>query len=95
MATKKEVFQQAVLRIAEAKEARKKAVWLKGHPIAGRDRDKWRRDDFGNVIQYSQYGNRDSRFGWEFDHIRAVADGGTDDISNLRPLHWEANVKQN
>ena len=71
---------------------RKLEVWRKGKPIRGRDPRQVRRDAKGNTIKYSEYGNRDSEFGWEIDHIRRVARGGTDRLPNLRPLQWEENV---
>ena len=70
-------------------------VWQKGHIVAGYDAGKWRKDDFGNWIRWQDYGNRDSEFGWEIDHIVPVSEGGTDDFSNLRPLWWKTNVKRN
>ena len=76
-------------------ETRIAKVWEKGQAIPGQDFDEWRRDDFGNNIRFDDYGNRDSEFGWEIDHIVTVADGGTDDINNLRPLHWRENLARN
>ena len=52
------------------------AVWGKGTIIPGYDATLWRRDDFGNSISFSAYGDRDSDVGWEIDHIVPVADGG-------------------
>lgn len=34
-----------------------------------------------------QHGN-ETEFGWEIGHVTPKAKGGTDDISNLRPLQW-------
>ena len=68
------------------------AVWEKGTPIPGWDPDIWRRDGYGNAIRYSDLGNRASDYGWERDHIVALALGGPDTISNMRPLHWRANA---
>ena len=70
----------------------KNQVWQKGAIIPGYDAVLWRRDAGGNAISFSEYGNRDSDYGWEIDHIIPVANGGSDLLSNLRPLHWKANV---
>ena len=68
------------------------AVWVKGHPIPGFDPGMWRRDDHGFAIRFWDYGDRSSDFGWEQDHITRVADGGSNHISNLRPLNWHVNA---
>lgn len=71
------------------------AVWTKGRVIFGYDRNVWRQDDYGGYMRRSDYGNRDSEYGWEIDHIVTIANGGTDDLSNLRPLYWRNNVARN
>jgi hypothetical protein len=64
-------------------------VWEKGHVVSGIDPDRWRKDDCDAWIGRIEYGNRDSQYGWEIDHIDP--DGG-DDLSNKRPLQWENNL---
>ncbi|MYA27903.1 MAG: HNH endonuclease [Nitrospira sp. SB0672_bin_25] len=70
-------------------------VWQKGHPIPEYDPAQWRWDDDGNPILFSAYGDRNSKYGWELDHIVSAAAGGLRVLSNLRPLQWEANVRRN
>ena len=67
-------------------------VWQKGTAIPGYDPAQWRRDAEGNALSFAAYGDRSSDYGWEIDHIRPVTEGGTDEIDNLRPLHWRANA---
>ena len=73
-------------------ELERGAVWAKGTPILGYHPDTWRRDAYGNAMKYSDFGNRGSEYGWERDHILALALGGPDTIDNIRPLHWRANA---
>ena len=68
------------------------AVWEKGQIIPDYDPNVWRWDAFGNVMSFAEYGNRDSTHGWEVDHIRPLAAGGGNNLANLRPLNWRANV---
>jgi 5-methylcytosine-specific restriction endonuclease McrA len=48
-------------------------------------------DECGQAMQWSQYGNRNSDYGWEIDHINPVSNGGTDILSNLQPINWKNN----
>ena len=68
-------------------------VWLIAQKIPGRD-CRWRQDDYGRWMKFADYGKRDSEYGWEVDHIRSQYLGGSDDLNNLRPLHWKSNLER-
>ncbi len=70
------------------------AVWEKGIKVASQDPVMWRQDHCTAWISRAKYGDRDSPYGWEIDHIKSQADGGGDELSNLRPLQWENNVSK-
>ena len=73
-------------------EATKKTVWNKGKVIPDFSSDIWRWDKCGQVMKWSEHGNRQSENGWEIDHIDPVSDGGDDNIENLQPLNWNNNA---
>jgi len=76
----------------EWSEKMKVVVWTKGRVIPNFSPEEWRWDVCGKVMQYSEYGNRESEHGWEIDHIDPIANGGTDDEYNLQPLNWKNNT---
>lgn len=65
------------------------AVWNKGAVVQGNDSAIWRKDECGAWINRSKHGDRNSQYGWEVDHISS---GGSDALSNLRPLQWQNNL---
>lgn len=71
--------------------ARRLVIWKKAHPDPQYDPAVFRKDDFGWWIKYDDYGKHSSDYGWEIDHIRPKSLGGSDHLSNLRPLHHRVN----
>lgn len=65
-------------------------VWRKGRVIPGYDANVWRHDACGFVMRRSEYGQT-TQYGWEVDHVRPLASGGSDNLANLQPLHWKVN----
>jgi 5-methylcytosine-specific restriction endonuclease McrA len=67
-----------------------KQVWEKGKKIKGEDPNAWRKDRYGNKIRFGSYGT-EGNYGWEIDHKNPKDRGGSDQLRNLQPLHWEEN----
>ncbi|NMB91237.1 HNH endonuclease [candidate division WWE3 bacterium] len=70
------------------------SVWAKGIVVVGYDTNYVRKDCYGALMERKNYGNRNSKFGWEIDHLVPVSAGGLDTISNLQPLQWENNASK-
>ena len=66
-------------------------VWNKGKAVDGDDPAVWRKDACNAWIGKTYYGNRNSQYGWEIDHIDP---NGSDQLSNLRPLQWKNNANK-
>lgn len=66
-------------------------VWQKAQTVEGYDEAKWRKDFAGAWVQRNQYGLR-TEYGWCVDHIIPKSEGGSDEPSNLIPMHWRNNI---
>lgn len=69
-------------------------VWEKGTVVSGNDQNVWRQDQCKAWIGRRYYGDRQSQYGWEIDHIKPESEGGGDELSNLRPLQWQNNASK-
>ena len=76
-------------------EAEKKYVWdNKATKVDGVDPDVFRQDYAGAWMRYADYGNRNSQYGWEIDHLKPLAQGGEEVMTNYLPLQWQNNVRK-
>lgn len=65
-------------------------VWKKGFPIYGYNSQTWRYDIMGKPINYREYNNRNSRYGWVIDVIDANRTKDRFAIDNLQPACVES-----
>ena len=66
-------------------------VWEKGITVEDVDADLFRHDAAGAWIARDCYGNLESIYGWEIDHIYPLSRGGDNQMDNLRPMNWRNN----
>lgn len=81
--------------MANWNDEEKELIWDKANFIsAENEKMGFRKDQCDAWIKKSEYGNRQSKYGWEIDHIKPDSKGGEDIVSNARPLHWKNNVSR-
>jgi HNH endonuclease len=66
-------------------------IWEKAMVIDDKDPEIWRLDVCGHVIHFYDFGNVNSSYGWEIDHVLPVSLGGDEELANLQPLYWNTN----
>jgi hypothetical protein len=62
----------------------KRAAWGRTSPVSSANSWDIRKDCLGNLVRYTDFGNRHSPFGWELDYMGSVA------AENLQALNWKA-----
>lgn len=80
----------------------KKKVWKDGLTVNGYSPNEVRKDACGAFMIYEKYGDRESDFGWEIDHVcpkslleeLGYKEDEIDNIDNLRPMHWRNNLSK-
>lgn len=73
-------------------ESDKRAVWNKAKTIQNMDSTMWRKDPIDALIRWDNFGDTSSDFGWEIDHKKPLAKGGSNNLANLEALQWKNNL---
>jgi len=65
-------------------------AWNNAEKVRGKDPDLYRKDPYGNQMYRHSHG-KDSEMGWDVDHIKPKARGGSDETRNLQALNSSIN----
>jgi hypothetical protein len=80
-------------------DALKRQIWDKAKIVEGFDPATYRQDPCGAWINFAEYDNTDSIYGWQIDHAcpkslleqRGISGLDIDNPLNLRAMQWENN----
>lgn len=81
------------IRLSSGKKVSLRYIWDKADTVPGRDKNEWRRDRYGNLISWKDYGKH-SKNGWEIEHSNSKYNGGTDHLNNLYPVCKKDNLRK-
>lgn len=68
-------------------------VFAKAEKIKNKNPDLYRADPYGNVMFKSSHG-KNTKMGWDIDHIKPKSRGGSNDIVNLQALNSRVNKQK-
>lgn len=68
----------------------KNAVWKTATIIKGYNPETHRKDAAGNIVYFNSYG-KDTKMGWNIDHIKPQTNGGSNALRNLQVLQTSYN----
>jgi hypothetical protein len=68
------------------------SFWEASRIAYGRDPFWWRVDWLGRLMHRMEYGNRQSEYGWEVDHVWPKSLYGSDNAANLEATNWRTNA---
>lgn len=77
-----------------SEEEKKKHAWQYTTIVSGYDPNMYRKDACGAWIRWDMYGQQDSLYGWQVDHIYPRSRGGDDNPLNLRALQHQNNASK-
>lgn len=66
-------------------------IWQKALKVDGYDPSLYRKDFANAWIARDSYGDCNSSFGWEIDHVYPISLGGDNHFVNLRPMNYRNN----
>ena len=79
-------------KIANFSERQKEHCWEKAPKRNTLNEKEFRFGAAGALIKYKDYGDENSKFGWNIDHKIPTSAGGSDEDSNIRAMHRKNNI---
>lgn len=82
--------------MADWTEEEIQTIWEKATIVVGYNSNLWRKDQCGAWMYRHYYGAASqgephTSYKWQIDHIKPESKGGSDIVSNARPLQWYNN----
>ena len=70
----------------------KRAAWARTSPVSSANAWDIRKDCLGNLVRYTDFGNRHSPFGWELDYVGSTDPNNLQAIIYFKPLAGNAGL---
>jgi hypothetical protein len=64
-------------------------VWNRANKISGYDGTQWRTDAFGSPIMFTEYANRESRYGWVLRRLRNATPAREGCATDFDAVQWQ------